>query len=276
MPMFILISGYLCKNKWSSKKLIRNYIVPYIIFDLLWAIYSIIRNTEQLKSLNILYPTYVYWFILCLFFLRIIAFIPKLDTLFFPLSIVALLITSVIEQQQWRFLSLGRVVLLYPMFYLGRNYARNICERIYLHKRICLVIISMCILVEIILLSSGAAPITWSTHDYPNSVGESVLKLIFIVITLCMFCCFSALLPKKQTILSRWGRNSLIVYLLHPFVVDMIKIVISKLHFRWDTAFFFAVFITSVIITEVLSEDWLRLLFDKFMNRLNILLRLND
>ena len=60
------------------------------------------------------------------------------------------------------------------------------------------------------------------------------------------------------------------------FVVDMIKIVISKLHFRWDTAFFFAVFITSVIITEVLSEDWLRLLFDKFMNRLNILLRLND
>ncbi|MDD7636305.1 MAG: acyltransferase family protein [Clostridiales bacterium] len=59
MPMFMLISGYLSKKQISIKKAIKDYLIPYIFFDLLYIIWEALRGIDV--SLNILFPTYVYW-----------------------------------------------------------------------------------------------------------------------------------------------------------------------------------------------------------------------
>lgn len=70
MPMFMLISGYLSKRPINLKKAIKNYLIPYILFDLLYLMWLVIRGQEV--SWNILFPTYVYWYILALFVMRLI------------------------------------------------------------------------------------------------------------------------------------------------------------------------------------------------------------
>lgn len=66
MPMFISISGYLSKHHTDKKKILRNYIVPYILFDIFYVMYTLMLGNIQIYNLNILIPSYVYWYILCL------------------------------------------------------------------------------------------------------------------------------------------------------------------------------------------------------------------
>ena len=41
MPMFMLISGYLSKKPVYLKKAIKNYLIPYIFFDLLYLMWKV-------------------------------------------------------------------------------------------------------------------------------------------------------------------------------------------------------------------------------------------
>lgn len=66
MPMFMLISGLLSKRTVTFKKAIKNYLIPYILY-MVW----LLLRGEKVEW-NILIPTYVYWYILDLFFMRLL------------------------------------------------------------------------------------------------------------------------------------------------------------------------------------------------------------
>ena len=44
MPMFMLISGYLGKRQPLIRKIVRNYFIPYIVFDYVYVIYAVLRG----------------------------------------------------------------------------------------------------------------------------------------------------------------------------------------------------------------------------------------
>ncbi len=72
MPMFMLVSGYLSKKPTNLRKIFKNYIIPYVVFDFLYAIFIVLFHHGALTNLNVLVPIYVYWYILCLGLLKVI------------------------------------------------------------------------------------------------------------------------------------------------------------------------------------------------------------
>ncbi|EEQ59556.1 acyltransferase [Clostridiales bacterium 1_7_47FAA] len=276
MPMFILISGYLSKKKWTYKKMLRNYILPYIIFDLLWVVYSLIRGTVSAAELNVLVPTYVYWYILCLCLMRIVAFTTVLNKIFLPISVVLTIISPLIGKDIWLVLSLGRVALLYPMFYLGRSYLKEFVSKAREKKITMVILMSACICGELLLLRNHITDITWASHDYPLNMTECLLKYVFMFFVVGVFTGLVALVPNRKIFLTKWGRNSLLVYLIHSFVIDVLKVVFGKINVEWNTPFCFAAVLTAVIITEFLSNERLKKLYDVMMLKIYIIFNLSE
>ncbi|MCB7302636.1 acyltransferase family protein [Bariatricus massiliensis] len=276
MPMFILISGYLSKKKWTWKKILRNYILPYLIFNLLWVVYSLIRRTVSVVALNVLIPTYVYWYILCLGIMRIIAFIPVFDKVFLPISVGLTIFSPFIGKNMWLVLSLGRVALLYPIFYLGRSCSNEFVGKIRVKKSTAIIMMSVCVFGELLLLKNNITDITWASHDYPITAMECLLKYVFMFFTMGIFSGLAVLVPNKRMFLTRWGRNSLLVYLIHPFVVDVLKVVLEKMNVIWNTQFCFVAVLGAVVITELLSNERLKKVYDVVMSRFYKVFNLNE
>lgn len=268
MFMFILISGFLTKKKWTVMKLVRNYIIPYVVFDLMWVVYSLIRGTATISSLNLLIPTYVYWYIMCLCIMRVISFTPYLNFVFLPISVIITLASPYYGKNLWMFMSLGRVALLYPIFLLGKNVTFELVDKIRNRKLLTVIIMCACVFFEIILLKANLTSISWASHDYPIDLKECVLKYVLMLLVLGSFFGCAAIIPDKQSILTKWGQNSLQVYLMHPFVVDVFRAIFSALNIQWDVGIYFVVLIISAIITTLLSSEFVKTKYNMFLSKI--------
>ena len=273
MPMFMLISGYLSKKQISIKKAIKDYLIPYIFFDLLYIIWEALRGIDV--SLNILFPTYVYWYILALFIMRIM--IAKINMVILPVLFGILSFASVVVTEHvWSFMALGRVILLFGIFYIGYRCPENALKNVRNHRALGVSVGIICLLLELALLYAGITDVTWATHDYSSSISDYLLKYIFIfVFTIGMFFFLAVIMPNKSIVLARWGRNSILVYLIHPFFVDIEKAVANRLSIAENTLLLIIFVVAAVIITDVLSMDIFKDAYNNCINKIAKILKLS-
>lgn len=274
--MFMLISGYLGKRQTPIRKIVRNYFIPYIVFDYVYVIYAVLRGGTPIKNLNILTPTYVYWYILCLGIIKIMSSSRIKKEIFVVIGVIITLLAPALKKETWLFLSLGRVALLWMVYYVGMRLSDSFLVKVRKHKWCGVVLLLVCVLVEIFLLSIGMVTITWATHDFPNTVKDSLLKYVYMIITIVSFFSIAAIVPENNKRLERWGRNSLIVYLLHPFLVDVIKTIIEKSIMKWNTLLYVILLVVTAIVTDFLSADPLKELYYKFIGNIYKLVKLDE
>lgn len=276
MPMFMLISGLLSKRPVTFKKAIKHYLIPYILFDILYMVWLSLRGGKV--EWNVLLPTYVYWYILALFFMRLLLSKcrrGRVAVIFLILSFFSPLIC----EEMWNILAIGRVILLYPIFYIGYLIPISSLEKI--RKKNNLKVISIIlglfsIIIEAIFLINGIVDVTWATHDYSSVFKDYFLKVIFIYLfVICEFVFLCAVAPSKVSFINRWGRNSICVYLIHPFLVDIIKAIINRIGMANTGITFILYFFFAILITDVLSKDSIKRLYDIMLNTITTLLRIN-
>ena len=275
MQMFMFISGYFSKRQMKFSAIFKNYFLPYIVFDIAYAVYSIIRGTGDINSLNLFTPTYVYWYILCLGFMRLLGSSKIKNRYIFVAAVVLTFITPLlIDKEHWLILSWGRVGLLWFMFYAGLRTSYRHLEKLRNNKLICIGILVLCVVAEFLLLKSNVIDISWATHNYPLSFKESILKYILMIFTIGCFCGCAALAPENAGLLSRWGRNSLVVYLLHPYMVDVLKVILVKLNVDWNAGLYFSLLLVAAITTDLLSRDIIKGAYNKTINMICRALRI--
>lgn len=68
----------------------------------------------------------------------------------------------------------------------------------------------------------------------------------------------------------------MLVYLIHPFVVDILKAVLEKMNVIWNTQFCFVAVLCAVVITELLSNERLKKVYDVVMSRFYKVFNLNE
>ena len=268
MPMFILISGIFSKNRYDINKFLKNCIIPYVTFDLLFMLFDSLGDKFDL---NIFVTKNGYWYILCLGIMRLLVEYTKQKYQYLLLigSIIGSVALIFAANDIWRFLSIGRVLLLFPVFMVGLKFRIEWIGWIRKHWYIFIILAFIIVALEILLFIGGG--VTTGTHNQPQSITDLIFKYIYMMLfTTGLFATFIAVFPDKHIpIITKCGRNSVMIYLIHFFVVKIIVYVIKISNLQWNNELFGILVVISIILSWILSSDWLNSKYNAYINKIS-------
>lgn len=225
MPLFLFLCGYFGKNVQRRRSAaLRDYLLPFLVFNTL---YYLIRD-EQMEGLRygFLRPLNMYWFLLTLLLIRLL--VPELLRIrhLLPLSILAALLIG-FDTSFGRTLSLSRTVCFLPFYLMGLYCTPQQLRRVRRLPVPAAVLGGVCAALLSLWLTDALSPRKSASHPYQlvNSYAaqgltpsEGVLFRLSIYITaplLAILCI--RLVSDRPGLLTRIGRGSMTVYLLHAF-----------------------------------------------------------
>lgn len=263
MPIFIFISGIFSKNYCKIDKLIRTFVIPYFLVNIVAWIIELIMGKFELRRL--ITPWEITWYICTLFFYRTKIWQKNKTKLLF-ISLVLSLFMPWMSKKVWYIMSVGRTFMLYPVFYMGQFWDIAKLNKIRHKKYIIRMVFPVTLFIEVLLVKTSIVNIRWATHDYPLNHTELCIKYVFFVFAVVTFFWFSILDISRFKFLISWGRNSMCVYLFHMFILEGIKLFIPIFNI-----YMFPFLISgTVIITALLSSEYVKKHFEKAVDLIYI------
>ena len=227
VPAFVLVTGYLSRSfAWERarmSRLVRTVAVPYVVFEMLLALFRILVGGEELDDL-FLDPHWPMWYLSALFFWRLLT--PLFKPLWGGMAIAVAVVTSLVAGlYAGNTFDVARVLGLLPFFVLG---LKATPERLELLRSGKVKVWAVGILATIFVLSFWTD--TWATTEYlyyralyedlPGSdLRSAATRGVLLVAGTLGALAFLALVPRVTGWFSRMGTWTLVVYLFHGFVI---------------------------------------------------------
>lgn len=273
MPMFIMLSGIFSNRKYDLKRFIRDSLVPYITFELLYILFNVIGDGEY--NLNILIARDGYWYILCVGIMRFLFAYIKHPRILIIISVLCSIPLIFVTNDTWRILSIGRVFLLLPIFIGGTFFPVKSVQWIKKNQIIFIVFAVIIIWAELLLFEKGI--VLTGTHNQPSSIVDLGLKYVFMMVfTTGLFLTLIAIMPNRELFLiTKCGRNSIMVYLFHFFIVKIIVYAISYMRLTWDNYLFVLLLLLSLLVSWLLSSEKLHKAYLVYIKKVSSILKLN-
>lgn len=245
MPVFVFISGYFSKrnNKNRIIELTLVYIIwQVIVFPLLVSIFT--ETSFEKNQQSVFLPEWTYWYLLSLIIWKVITpYFEKIRHSFITSLVLGALIGYSSLKSGLSVFSLGRTIAFYPFFILGYHCKK---EHIYYFKNKVNKYVGMIGFISIIFLGlilinhvdnylikeSYIKKILYLKDPYEKYiVNENMGALIRIVMYGIQFLSIPLLfsfISDKQNILSKFGQNTLFIYLTHGIVIQILKNTLLK------------------------------------------------
>lgn len=235
MPLFIYISGYLSKKSTkSTTKIISTLLIPYVFFNIVW--YSSVYLVTGKNMFSLIYPGWTLWYLISLFFWRIsLKYLIKVKYII-PISFILGLLIG-LDKNGENILSLSRTIVFLPFFLLGYYTKDKQLEKISDFNKY--ISISIFILFMIIAFYIAKYEVVdykflYNSHAYYTNnltikqglIFRSILYMCSIVLSISII----SLVPSKKMFYSKYGKNTMNIYLFHIYLVVIILGVIPK----WD------------------------------------------
>ena len=236
MPAFAIISGYFSKasppGRRQMVKLVTDILIPYVILQAIWSLVQYLA--EGKKGFNPAEPHWTLWFLVALAIFRVA--LPYIVLLRWPLvwSIVFSIGVGYLSSVDSTF-SLSRAISLLPFFLLGwqlRQWRivdrwRALRNRVWGFRAGAIAIFAIWAVVVITCVKPFRAFSlqNWFMYDDSYSgLGESewwsgFVRLGTIALATLLSFCFLALIPRRMTWFTDFGKATMYVYLLHSFVL---------------------------------------------------------
>lgn len=243
MPAFIFISGYLSKRVTTQRtKEIDTLLWPFIVFQILMLIYSKLTGFGG-GGINLFETKYLNWYILALFFWRLI--VPYCDKIKHYVAIVsafglAFFAGYFVDNS---ILTLYRVFYYFPVFLLG-YYVEDLkisVTKVFRFKYVGPAVLTIgCLAIILLSLQSEAS---WSLIHYAfaldfNYNGQTSamiwggVRIVGYAVSLLMTYSFFStciLLSQRLQWIANLGKNSMTVYIVHGFfTLALVPLVIAK------------------------------------------------
>lgn len=282
MPMFILINGYFFKK--NNYKRIFKIIKIYLIWQLF--MYSFIKKilkgqwdkileVELISSLInykgieeilsiILEPKYTYWYLIALIFWQLITqLIPKKYYLIFPIFLISYIPLSLLNTSNIKMFC--KIISFYPYFYIGYLMKKENFEILkkYISKKQASIILifTYIVTVYIFCVKKVYRQITYGDRNYLDlnlNIQESLyLKTLIIMLSIIIIMCLLILINNIENILTIFGRNSLILYLVHSPLIYTFKQYVkveTKFKLGYLIISFFIAYGYCVFISEIFEK----------------------
>ena len=233
MPMFALISGYLSRAETGMPALVRNtrlLLAPYVVF---FALHALILRLMGESPYPFLQGHYGLWYLLSLFSWRAILPYARRVPLALPASLVLALAAGFVPFIGMD-LSLSRTLVLLPFFLAGhrmREQGRPPTETV--GRPVGAVLVAAGLGLAWLVSGYAFQPMVYGNAPY-EALGPGV-GVALIARTIQLAVAFGlglgalALVPSGENPLTRIGRHSLHVYLLHSVLLVPYRL--------WPTAY---------------------------------------
>ena len=232
MPAFIFISGYFYKE--NSKKSFEQCLMPLFVFQILYELFHIFYY-KQISSYTIsLTPYWTLWYLLSLFFWRqLYASVKKCKLILFFSLIISIL--SGISNEIGYSLSVSRTIVFFPFFVLGVKVKEySLVKQTYNFMEKFLAFCACIFILFIFILKCNFVPdkllngsYSYSSMEIHAIRGGGYRCLVFLFSSLLIYSLIIHMPAKKNIISTSFaylGRNSLIIFLLHGFLVRIIEL----------------------------------------------------
>lgn len=274
LPLFFFVSGYFSKIDLDQPlKSFRRLLIPFIIFSIITKLFKVFIIGDPFTTKNMFVSTdFALWFLVALFFMKMA--LPIVDKFKYPMltSIICALIIGFLQIHS-QYLGVTRFVGYFPIFLLGFYYKdyKEILENKYsdltnFFKKHSLVMsllaVAFILIVSFSIDSIGAY--LFKTPFKGNLLFELIKRVLVITAMFLVVLLFNRYMTNRQCFLTKFGINSMAVYLLHIYLHLYLK-PIFKGYFADDKIIFLPfVLILSFVITFVLSRDFVTKYLNKF------------
>ncbi|WP_195263215.1 MULTISPECIES: acyltransferase family protein [unclassified Clostridium] len=273
MPLFIFISGYLSKNFYRMKrKAIRNLLIPYIIFNMIW--YTAVYIGTKRAMFSVLYPGWTLWYLLSLFFWRMtLKYLIKFKHILLVSFIIGVLVGLIPSIGST--LSISRTIVFLPFFLLGYYTKEENLEKVKSLKReYALTGILAFLLVAMYIVKNNLFDYKFLYNSYSyDALGVSLLEgivfRIFLYFGAIIFSvCVINLVPSKEQFYSRIGKATMNIYVFHIYLVMLVYFFIP----RWNISMLqnVLILVSPFIIIFLLSRKKINSVYDGIFYPVNI------
>lgn len=229
MPAFIFISGYFSKREVSLKVAIEKLAIPYLVYEVLYyLLYTYVMHKET--GLYLLKPKFTLWYLMVLFFWKIITpYVKKIPGYFWIAIFAGIAIGfSKIESN---FLSIPRALVFYPYFLAGTCMERGQIEKLRTKKVRWIVASGVMVLTVIVVLTalqgSLSMKVFYGRYNYEylkqSPLAGVLWRLAAYVIGGGLTCGMLAFLPEQKTCYSYIGKRTMAIYLFHGFTYTYLE-----------------------------------------------------
>lgn len=231
MPSFAYVSGYLSKSENSrSKHNLSRMILIYIIFN--FSI-LILHNILFSPSFSLITPLYSYWFLLSLIIWRMtVSQLAKIKASAIFLLFAALLIGF--WGDATNVLAISRTVVFYPFFMMGFLLDSNYIDKLTSSENYSQIIKGSLLLAAGVILAFVLSQTNLLTQsnlvmDPYRSVSDIAVRVMVFQVSLFVIGGLLLLVRNHELpLLTRCGKNSLAIYVLHRPVTLMFFLFFPK------------------------------------------------
>lgn len=238
VPAFVFISGYFAHKK-NIKSLIRQLAFPYILFQLVYyGMYQLIDHNVHFSLYN---PYFTLWYIISLFFWRLVLNYTENNKYLLPVSFVCALLIGFLPDE-FDYFSIYRMVSFFPFFVMGHQFKKDKFMELKSNKKLKIISI-VSLFVFFIFVCRHYRFIDLEMLNYQDSYENLgvdslgiVIHLVISIISTIFIFFIGILIPIKSNIFTIIGRNTMSVYLLHGLIykylslgMDILDVVDGKL-----------------------------------------------
>lgn len=275
MPAFIVISGYFSKNKSGDllinlKKIVINLLIPYIVFQLIYSIFNSYFLEGSGLSINFITPYWIMWFLLSLFFWRVLVLLINFKDKFYflYLSFIIAILSGYIEIIGYP-LSISRTIVFFPFFLMGyflkKKHFKNLSLFLPFKQKLFVsgIVYTIEGLFFYYILKIQAewfyGSLSYLDLGYPEWYAGGY-RLLVILLAIINGMLFFWLIPDNKTFYSYLGRNTIYPYILHGFIVKIFLLlgIYSHINTALDVVvLIFTVILFLVILSSKFTQKYL-------------------
>lgn len=249
MPLFVLISGYFSKKQQVISKQNKRLAIIFLFFNTIYILLDV--ATDNFSMTRLLIPSFALWYILSLIYWRCaLSLIPE-KWIEKP---VYLIIGSVVFGLLAGFIPVGnemsfqRTFSFWPFFIAGfylRKY--DTIKMVRMQNKW---IFSIILLVLFLIVYQWFPPF-YANNPY-NTIDDFWMRGFQILLASVMCFCILVIMPEKLGTITIIGQYTLILYLLHPPLVKILKVISTKIGYNPDLLIALIItIITTILIFSV-------------------------
>ncbi|MDO3411817.1 acyltransferase family protein [Saccharibacillus sp. CPCC 101409] len=263
IPLFVLISGYFCKNITSTDyriKVVGSLVVPYLIFETLYSLYDYAFSGGQRLTFSYFTPYWLMWFIFSsIIWKAVLPYAVKIRGAL-PISIVVAVLAGYATDAEY-YASISRTIVFFPFFLAGYYLDKKTIIRLRtpLLKGLSIFVLAAA---GVIMVKYGSfiraewfyGSLPYRALGHPEWTAGLYRIAAYAASVLIGGAVMILMTGRTVPHVSKLGRNTLYAYLLHGFVVRSLPT--SWLYDHYGAGWWMAALIPlGLLLTAFLSSE---------------------